>query len=303
MNDIRTEIDYSYNYKVYIALIIHTLISAGTYLVAKEAVAEMAPFVFLFYRFSLASIIFIFILTYRNQLKLFDKSQLPKLIFLSLLAYPINQGLFLSGIYYTLPTHAALLYATTPVWIYLISIVRHEEKRTSRKTVGIATALIGVVVFLAEKGLSMKFSYLLGDTMILIAVLSWSLYSVLGRQVVKEMGTFAFTGQTAIIGTAIYFPLGLILALKFDYSNVGIAGWGGLAYTAVLTSVGAYSIWLWAMKRFAPSKVAVFMNLQPVTAAVMAYFLIGERLSLLSIISGVVILIGVYITQRENNET
>jgi len=302
MNNIQLETE-SYNSKVYFALIIHTLISAGTYLVAKEAVAEIAPFVFLFYRFSLASLIFIFILAYKKQLRLFDKSQLPSLVFLSLLAYPINQGLFLTGIYYTLPTHAALLYATTPIWIYLISIVRHEEIRSTKKTVGIAVALIGVIVFLAEKGLSMKFSYLLGDSLILIAVFSWSLYSVLGRPLVKKKGTLAFTGLTAIIGTAVYFPIGLIFALKFDYSNVGVAGWGGLAYTAVLTSVVAYSIWLWAMKRFAPSKVAVFMNLQPVTAAVMAYFLLGERLSTLSMISGGVILVGVYITQRENNET
>jgi drug/metabolite transporter (DMT)-like permease len=300
MNNNRSRFDHSIAYP---ALIIHTLISAGTYLVAKEAVAEISPFVFLFYRFSLASLIFLIILAYKNQLNKFSKSQMPLIIFLSLLAYPINQGLFLTGIYYTLPTHAALLYATTPVWIYLISIIRSEEKLTTKKTVGIAIALIGVIIFLAEKGLNMKFTYLLGDSLILIAVWSWSLYSVLSRPIVRESGTMAFTGITAIIGTMIYFPVGLFFALRFDYSNAGFAGWGGVVYTAVLTSVAAYSIWLWAIKRFAPSKVAVFMNLQPVTAAVMSYFIIGERLSALSIISGLVILVGVYITQRENNET
>jgi len=283
---------------VYAAISGHTLISAGTYLVAKGAVAEIAPLVFAFYRFMLASSVFIGIMILRKSYFPFEKKDLLLLLSLSILIYPVNQTFFLIGISYTLPTHAALLYATTPVWIYLLSIIRKEERASTGKTIGIIIALAGVLAFFAEKGISLKWDYFFGNILVMIAVWAWAAYSVLGRPLVKRRGAFTVTASASVIGAAIYFPLGLYLAIGFNYSHVGMVGWSGIAYTAILTSVIAYTLWYWGIKHFSPTRVAVFMNLQPVVAAVLAYFILSERLSAGSVISGLIILAGVFITQR-----
>lgn len=279
---------------------IHTLVSSGTYIVAKGALSEFAPLVFAFYRFDLAAVALLAIMIYRGYFFPFEKSKWPLLVLLALLAIPLNQCLFLVGLSHTLPTHPALLYATTPIWVYLLSVWRAEERATGGKTVGMILALAGVVAFFAEKGLSFKLDYLLGDSLILLAVWSWAIYTVLGRPLVRKKGAVAVTSSTLVLGTLIYFPAGLYFALRFDYSAVSWAGWGGVAYTAILTSVLAYTIWYWAIKKMEPSKTAVFMNLQPVITALLAYFLMGERLSAGSLISGMIILIGVYVVQTES---
>ncbi len=277
----------------------HTLFSAGTYLVAKAAVAEIAPMVFAFYRFLLASAVFLAIAVLRKRFFPFEKNQWPLVLLLSFLIYPVNQILFLVGISYTLPTHAALLYASTPVWIYLLSIIRREEKPKKSRTVGIAVALAGVIAFFAEKGLALKWEYLFGDFIIIAAVWAWAAYSVLGRSLVKQKGAFTVTASASIIGTLMFMPFGIYFAANFDYSGAGLIGWSGVAYTAVLTSVIAYTLWYWAIKQFSPSRVAVFMNLQPIIAAILAFFILDERLTAGSIISGIVILSGVFIAQKD----
>lgn len=266
---------------------------------AKGAVVEIAPLVFAFFRFSLASAVFIAIIVVRRSFFPFSKKEIPLLLLLSFLIYPVNQTFFLIGISYTLPTHAALLYASTPVWIYLISVLTKEEKASRVKTAGIAVALFGVVAFFAEKGIALKWDYFFGDLLVIIAVWAWALYSVLGRPLVKKRGAFTVTAFASIIGALIYSPFGIYHAACFDYSGVGIIGWSGVVYTAVLTSVIAYTLWYWGIKHFSPSRVAVFMYLQPVVAAILAYFILNERLSSGSIISGIIILAGVFITQRD----
>ncbi len=255
--------------------------------------------VFAFYRFLLASAIFVVITAVRKSFFPFEKSDLPLLFLLSFLIYPVNQAFFLIGISYTLPTHAALLYASTPVWIYLLSILRKEEEASHGKTFGIAVALAGVVAFFTEKGIALKWDYFFGNILVLIAVWAWAAYSVLGRPLVRKKGAFTVTAWASIIGTLLYSPLGIYRAASFDYSGVGVVGWFGVAYTAILTSVIAYTLWYWGIKHFSPSRVAVFMYLQPVVAAILAYFIFNERLSSGSIISGIIILAGVFITQRE----
>lgn len=285
----------------YAAMSLHTLISAGTYIVAKGAINEFAPLVFAFYRFIFAALALAVIAVARGVFFKFERRHWPKLILLGILAVPINQCLFLYGLQFTLPTHPALLFATTPVWVYLFSIWKKEERMTTGKTTGILVALIGVISFFAEKGVSMKTDYLLGDGIILVAVLAWAAYTVVGRSLVREKGAFAVTSSTLILGTIIYFPLGFYLALTFDYSAISWVGWSGVAYTALLTSVLAYTIWQWGIKHMEPSRTAIFMNMQPIVTALLAYYLLDERLSAGSVVFGAVILLGVFLVQRENS--
>jgi drug/metabolite transporter (DMT)-like permease len=285
-------------FAVYSALIFQALGSAATYLVAKSALHEIPPLVFGSYRFGLASLIFMAIMVIRRDHFTFKRADWPLLIWLAILAVPINQGFFLVGLSLTPPSHPALLYATSPVWVYLISAWRGEEHFTRRKSIGIVIALIGVTAFFLEKGIALALNDLLGDSFILIAVWAWAAYTVYGRPLAQRRGAVTVTASALILGTLFYMPLGLYLAAKFDYRSISLMGWSGIVYTAAVTSVLLYTLWYWIIKRMEPSKAAVFSNLQPVLTAVLSYFIMGEILSVASILSGLVILLGVYITQR-----
>ena len=284
--------------KLYGALFFQALASSATYLIAKGALIEIPPLVFGFYRFCLASLIFLAIILIRRDFSVFQKTDWKLLVWLAILAVPINQGFFLVGLSLTPPSHPALLYATSPVWVYLISVWRKEEHFTKIKSIGITIALLGVVAFFLEKGIAMALNDLLGDFLILVAVWAWAAYTVFGRPLAQERGAIPVTAMALIMGTLFFLPLGLSLTLKFEPTSISLIGWGGIIYTAAITSVLLYTLWYWIIKRMEPSRAAVFSNLQPVLTAILSFFIMGEVFSLGNIVSGLIILIGVYITQK-----
>jgi drug/metabolite transporter (DMT)-like permease len=289
----------AFRHKIYAALIFQAIGSAGTYIVAKGAMSELPPLVFGFYRFVLAAIVLLAIMIFRRRYFPFRKSEWPLLLLLAILSIPINQGFFLLGLALTPPTHPALLYATTPIWVYLLSVRRGEEVYSNKKTLGIIVALIGVVAFFAEKGLRLAVRDLWGDFLIMIAVWAWSSYTVLGRPLVQRRGAITVTASALVLGTIIFFPLGAYVALNFGFHHITWVSWTGVLYTAILTSVVLYTLWYWIIKNMEPARAAVFTNLQPVITAVLAYFIIGERLTAGSILTGIIILTGVFIAQWE----
>ncbi len=291
-------VDHSVEPRVYGALLFQATGSALTYIVVKGAMNEFPPLVFGFYRFVLAATVLFLIMVTRRRYFPFEKSEWPLLILLGIISIPINQGFFLLGLSLTPPSHPALLYATTPIWVYLISVWRGEETYSDKKTLGIAVALTGIIAFFLEKGVTLALRDLWGDFLIMIAVWAWAFYTVLGRPLVQRRGALTVTAAALIIGTIIYFPLGIYETLNFNHADISWIGWTGILYAALVTSVVLYTIWYWIIKRMDPSRAAVFSNLQPVITAILAYFIIGERLSAGSIFTGIVILIGVLIAQR-----
>src|SRR5512141_1555896 len=133
---------------------LHSLLSAGTYLAAKRALGELSAFELGLARFTLASLIYVVLLWRggpRGRARIEGDDLLPLLV-LGFIAVPANQGLFLLGLSRSTPGHAALMYALTPVFVFLIARARMQERASWAKMAGIALARGGVIVVLLARG-------------------------------------------------------------------------------------------------------------------------------------------------------
>jgi drug/metabolite transporter (DMT)-like permease len=216
---------------------------------------------------------------------------------LGLICIPINQGLFLWGLSYTTPTHGALLYSTLPVFVFLIAHYYLKEEFKWRKIFGIGLAFCGVVYLMLEKGLKFETKYLFGDFLILLAVVSWALYTVMGKPYLNKYGPPFLTFAAVAIGSAVFLPFGIIPALQFDWGAVSTKALLSLAYIAFLTSGIAYILWYYALSKLEASRVAIVNNFQPVVTALLSFAFYGERFSLGFVAAGVVILLGVLLVE------
>ena len=104
---------------VHLAMLLHSLLSAGTYLAAKRALAELSPFEVALFRFSLAGAFYAGL--WRWSGVRIARRDLLALAGLGVLGIPVNQGLFLYGMSLTTPGHGALLYALAPVFVFLLA--------------------------------------------------------------------------------------------------------------------------------------------------------------------------------------
>ncbi len=285
-----------YSQYLYPLIVFGQLIAGGTFPVAKIALDSFDPFTLAFTRFLLASTVMLAVARISGQLRHIERGDWSKLFLIGFLAVPANQLLFLYGLKYTTAGRSALYYGATPVFVFLLALWYLKEKATWRKVAGIAISFAGVAIILRAGRFDADI--LFGDVLVILAVIAWAAYTILGKPLIQKYGALTMTAWALAIGTAQYLPFGAYFAAKFDYATVSSTGWAALLYIAILTSVIAYTIWYWALGKMEASKLAIFQNLQPVIAAILAVLLVGETLGLDFYLGGAMVILGVFLTQR-----
>ena len=283
---------------VHLAMLLHSVISAGTYLAAKRALGDLSPFEVALARFVLAGLFYGGVLAWQRPRV--TRRDLVALFGLGVVAVPLNQGFFLAGLSLSTPGHAALLYAMTPIFVYLLARWRLGEPATRLKTTGIALAFAGVVVVLTGRGAlapaGLAWRALAGDGMLLLAVMAWAVFAVGGKVYAERYGVLPMTALAICGGTLAYLPVGLWFSDLSAYGRLSPGGVGSLAYLVAFTSIAAYLLYYWAMQRSDASRVAVWSNTQPIFTAALAWALHGEPVAGTFVAGGAMVLAGVVLT-------
>lgn len=277
-------------------LILQQVLGGLTFPIAKYGLAFIEPFTFAFYRYALSALVLLGVTRFRSRTPAIDKKDYWKIIGLGFLIIPFNQTAYLYGQKLTGAGHGALLFATVPIWIFLGGLFYLKEKFIPKRAVGVVLGLIGVTIIMTSGAIELGPQYLLGDMIILIAVLAWSTFTVLGRPLVLKYGAFRITAYALASGTVLYFPFGFYRAFVFDYGSATLGAWLTVAYAALGVSVAAYVLWYWLLKYMETTKIAVFHNLQPVVAAAAAFIFLNESVGWAFVTGGLTVLAGVIIT-------
>ena len=278
-------------------LVFQQTLGALAFPISKYGLTQIEPFTFAFYRFMVASLALLAIVWFRKKGNPIEKRDWLKIFGLGILIIPLNQTLYLYGQSLTAAGHGSLLFATVPIWIFLTAMLHLREKLVWRRAVGILIAILGVAVIMFSGAVNFGKHYLWGDFIILVAVVAWAYYTIIGKPLVRKYGAFRVTAYALTSGSILYFPFGLYKAIQYDYSLATPGAWGAILYMAIGTSVAAYVLWYWVLKYMDASRVAVFHNLQPIIASVVAFVWLGEPIGLPFIIGGSVALLGVIVAE------
>jgi drug/metabolite transporter (DMT)-like permease len=263
--------------RVILALVLNQILSAGTHLIAKATLNAIGPLSTALLRFAAASITLVLFEMFRPKRQKVAREDIPKLLWLGFLVIPVNQGFFLFGLTESTASHAALLYALTPLVVFLLARRFLHEGNARDKMIGIAAAFTGVALILLDRGLAREMSVMRGDLLMLVAVLSWALYTIGSKDLLKRYDPMTLTTWVLVAGTLMSLPAALIPGAIPPLRTLSLPVWGGIAYLAIGTSVIAYPLWLYALRRLEASKVAITTNAQPVLTSVLSWLLFGER--------------------------
>jgi drug/metabolite transporter (DMT)-like permease len=306
-----------------------TIISIVSFFVAKATLHGIHAGPMLLFRCSGAAVLLCLLLAVvrKREIATPARGDFWRLAGLGVIGVPLNQGLFLGGLGLTTAAHAALLYALTPALVLMIGVWRGVEAMTRPRVIGIVLALAGVALVLGEAAMHAKDTVtapvtvtvtvpatlpvsdaasaqapgknpVLGDLMILGAVVCWAFYTALSRGVVARLGAVRATAGALSIGALVYVPLGLYLARDVELAGIPASAWQGVAWMIVMASVVAYLCWYFAIKRLDPSRVAIFINLQPIGTALGSWLIFGIRLGPAFLVGGTLAVAGVLIAQQ-----
>jgi len=284
-----------------VLMLVTTFCWASNIVAGKEALQGFAPLALAQLRMSAAALLYggLFLL-WRGRPKL----HLPRRqwLFLGLMGFTgitLNQICFLGGLARTSVTHTGLIQAVGPIMVLLLSASLGCEALTLKNCAGMAIAFIGVAVLLTGKSASVNGSHWSGDVILLAAGASFAIYTILMKDVAHVYDSLTLSTLVFALGAVLLLPFCLGSVAAVEWGHISLRAWAGLAYMVIFGSAVAYLIYAFALSILSASKAAAFAYLQPVMAVALGVWLIGERLTAGEFAGGALILLGVYLTERQ----
>jgi len=294
----------SNNFKAYIMLTLCALFWSGNFIVGKFATLyEVPPFTLNFFRWFIVWIILI-PFTFRDILK---NIKIIKKNFYSILLMSITSiSIFNSVVYYSLNftqvLNGALMISTIPVLIIFISLIFKTEKINITQGFGLILSITGVIIILTRLDFSKLVNLNLnkGDLWLLIAMLSWAIYSTMLKTHKTGLKYLSFMSVIVSIGLFFLFPQFLFELNNHQIIKFNIAVFLITIYVVLFAGLGSYILWNKAVMIVGPNKASIFLHLMPVFSSFMAIFLLNERLMNFHIIGAIIIIIGIYLSSKKS---
>lgn len=280
-----------------VALLFAGFIGGQTPLLLKFGLRDFPPLLFTFLRFVIAMIVLLpFFLLREEKLSSVD---IKRLGFQSIF-FAGNVAIFSIAIQYTSAIMSQILYTTVPLVVGALSYFMLKEKLTKHKIIGLIIAVAGVG-FLLEQSTSkmdvLSFGTPLGNFLTLLAVFSWSIYMVLSKNLTKKYSPIT-TSFISYIVTA--FLLLLFVPIEesirpFHPSHISLLGSGSLLAVGVISSALMFFLIQFTILKTSPFVASFFQYLGPLSSAITAIPFLGEKPTKSLVISGILIIIGVFI--------
>ena len=284
-------------YRNALFLILAVLFWAGNYIAGKYVVTELTPLQLTFVRWFIAIFLLLPIAQWRERPDwkqvLIEWKKLLALAILGIIGY--NFVLY-EALRFTTPLNAALINSINPVTIFLFSSLLLHERISPINILGLLISLTGVLVVLTDGQLQqiLRIDYNIGDLLMLIAILSWTFYTLIGRKMHGIPPISALT-VSSLFGLILLFPFAMLSGFPPALTN---GTWGGILYIALFPSVGSFLLWNMAVLKIQANQAGVYLNLLPVFTAMLS-MLTGNTVTFVQIVGGFLVFAGVYLTTQK----
>jgi drug/metabolite transporter (DMT)-like permease len=208
--------------------------------------------------------------------------------------------LFIKGISLTTAGNSSLFLATVPVWTAVFSVVMRKDRLNKAAWIGIVLAFIGVAIVTIGSGqkFSLSGSKTIGNLIMLLAASCWAGYTILSRDLLQRYSPLRLTALAMITGAVGLWIFAIPEVIKQSWADVSPKVWGAVAFSGIMALVVGYIIWAEGVKKIGPARTAIFSNVTPIVAFVVAFLMLGESITWLQGLGGMTILYGVSLTIR-----
>jgi drug/metabolite transporter (DMT)-like permease len=287
--------------RIYLLILLSTAFWGGTPVAGKLAIRDIPPMTVGVLRYGLASLVLI--LLFRRHLpawRTLRRSDLWTLLGVGVLGTFLNHMLFFLGLLFAPASHAAILPATTsPIWTMLLAARLARERITRGQIAGTLVCMVGVVLVARPDGLTSTGGarVLLGDLFYLLGGVAWGLYSFLSKVAMHRLSALATLAYGMAIGCVFLIPVAAMERPWVALASASPLAWASVLYLIVAGTLLAFFWWNLAIQRVGAGRTAVFTNLVPVFGVLLAWWVLGERLTPLQLFGGLLTVAGVWVCQ------
>ena len=302
---------------VYFGLFLTVTFWGASFVATKIALQIFMPATIVVLRFGIGLILIIAVVLLRRSWGYLKLKDLPMLALLGFLGVTFHQWLQVSGLKTAEATVGSWIVATIPVCVAILGRFLLKESLGGKRAVGIVVAFVGALIVVG-KGKPFELftgqAGTIGDFLFLLSSINWAIFTVLSRQILRgsnstnheKAQTQVDRTQEPLASMMVVLAFGWIFSLVWfaldgsmlDIDQLRGEGLWAILFLGIACSGLAYIFWYQALGVVDATQAGVFLYFEPIVTALIAWPMLGEKMTLSGIVGGVGILVGVWIVSR-----
>ncbi len=288
-------------------LVAPPLFWAGNAVLARALVGEFPPLALSFWRWALAfAILAPFAAGSVWQHRAVIRKHFPVLLWTALLGVGCYNSLQYLALQTSTAVNTTLIGASGPVITLLVGAAFFSSRVARRRWIGAAVSLLGVLWVIArgEPGNLLQLQFAIGDLIMLLATLTWSLYTWLLQTRRPPLPLTAFLAVQIALGTLMILPFYLLEWSITQHTPAATpSNLAALVYVVLLPSLAAYYCWDRGVARAGAVLPIYFANLTPVFAALFSWIWLADPIGSYHLVGGALILVGIHLATELATES
>jgi len=291
------------NTKAYIMLVCATLFWAGNFMVGKFAfLTNIPPMSLVFYRWSLVWLILL-PFTFKEIIRSKDiiLKNLPLLLFLALTSVGLFNSFTYLSLVYTQVINASLFNTAIPAIIILLCFLFKIEKTNKYQILGLIISVIGILSIITKLNLEiiLSLNFNKGDLIMIGGVITWGLYSSFLKRKTFTLPLLTLVHVLCSFGLIFIFPQFIYEFSQGQKIDLNIDLFYILIFLALFPSIGSYYCWAGAVSIIGANRAGIFLSLIPLFSTIMAIFFYKEQFQFFHLIGAILIILGLFLSNKE----
>jgi drug/metabolite transporter (DMT)-like permease len=253
-------------------------------------------------RVGVSLVLFWILFLFKRPEKKMEKKDFPALILCTVTAIALNQLLFIEGLSFTFPIHAALLTLITPILITIIAARILHERITLAKLIGLLLGATGAVLLVSQREITAPGeNIILGDILVILSAVAYTFYFILVKPLMNKYSAVQVIRWIFTIGFVITFPFCFTQFSNITWEVFTFKDWFFLFLVVVPGTFFAYVFNVYGIQKLSASKAGAYIYSQPVFAVIIAVIFLKEYLSFYKVIAAALIFFGVFLSNKKQN--
>ena len=293
---------FSKDKTAYIFLILATLFWSGNFIVGKAAsLFEIPPFTLNFYRWTFAWLILApFTLKEIIKKKSYILNNIKLILILGITSITVFNSIVYYSLNFTQVISGVLMISTIPVMIIFFCWVFKIEKTNFYQILGVLFSLMGVVVIVTNADVNklLNLNFNKGDLWMVVAMLSWAMYSALLRKKKFELSQISLLQTIISAGLILLLPAYLIEMTLGYRVNIHLPFILTLTYVVLFPGLASFFFWIKGISIIGSNRSGIFLHLMPIFSTLLAILIFNEKFMTFHLIGSIFIITGIILSSK-----
>src|SRR3990170_655511 len=270
----------------------------GMYVVSKVVLDIIPPFTLVSLRLLLGALTLAIVLAVRGFRKI-TRKQFWQAVGVGFVGYGVSLSLQFLGTKLSTAANGSLVTSATPAFVLIFAWILLKEKITSLRLIALLLATLGVVAVIDPRSAQLNPDLFAGNLLLLGAALTWALYSVLVRKATQALDVLPFSLIAFLGGLPVSIPAGAWELKTIGVGEISLGVVGGVLFIGIISTALAMALWNTAFAYVDANLASLTFFAQPVVGTLLGWLFLGEEITPLFLVGGMLIGVGLVISSRD----